>query len=281
MDVLTHSRYLSGFATPDELKAWSPAVRAALVVRLTQGFACEAAWGAFVELLIHWPTGESIEPVVKCAAPLLRQWDWRLRPLEHSDPVLRRDGGIAMSLAGQLIVQDLADLHGHTLRGVCSHPHLDGLRGLQLRKIETFGQHVGAVVSCQALAGLEALELSKVQLSGGIAEAFGSSRLAALTTLALRSADLNGADLEALVRHPPSAVVKRLDLSGNHINNRDLGALMAADSYPRLELLDLSDTFVHDAGLLEIVAHRRLSALRKIMLYGTPAAKHLGPEMQV
>lgn len=279
MNVLTHTRHLIGFAAPEELSTWSPTVRATLLDRLMSTPPSEAAWGAFLELLFHWPAEEPIEPVVTRAEASLRSWDWRIRQLGHADPVLGREGGIAMTVVGRLTMRDIEDLHGFEVRALCGHPHLHGLRGLQLHKVETFPEHVGTIARCHALSGLESLELSKVHLSGGIDEAFGGSRLTGLNALGLSSADLVRADLEALVRTPASSVIERLNLSGNLFNARDLGVLLAADSYPRLKVLDVSDTWLHDGDFEEIVAYRRLPALEKIILYGTAAAKRFGNEM--
>ncbi|GAB3244670.1 hypothetical protein [Chitinimonas naiadis] len=279
MNVVTHSRHLAGFTTLDALRVWSPSVRAELVDQLMNAPPSEAAWGAFLELLFHWPAEESIEPIVKRAAASLRGWDWRIRQLEHIDPVLSRDGGIAMTLVGQLAMRDVEDLHGLKILALCAHPGIDGLQGLRLHKIETFPEHVGAITRCDALSGLVSLELSKVHLSGGIDTVFGASQLTRLTTLRLSSADLVRADLEALVRAPASSVVEQLNLSGNLFNADDLGILLAADTYPRLKVLDVSDTWLDSDDFEVIVARRRLPALKKIILHGTTAAERFGNEM--
>jgi len=280
MDVLAHSQYLIGFASPDELKSWSPNVRAALVDRLVNSPPSGPVWGALVELLFHCPVDESIESIVTKVTPSLRRWDWRVRGLRHNDPILTRDGGAAMALVGKLVIWDVEDLHGITIRTLCDHPHLDGLRGLQLHKVETFAEHIGTLSRCASLSELESLELSKIRLAGGgVAKVFGESRLMKLKNVRLSSADLDSADLEELVKNPPSGVIERLNLSGNFINTSDLGILMSAVTFPRLEVLDVSDTFVHSKGLKDMVANRNLPVLKKIILNSTAAAEIFGNEM--
>jgi hypothetical protein len=279
MDILSHTTYLIQFAAPEALRSWSPAVRAELAGRLVNEPPSEAAWGAFLELLFHWPVAESIVPVVTGAATALRTWDWRIRHAGHRDAVLSRDGGIAMTLVGRLELRAVEDLHGLAIGALCSHPYLDGVRGLQLYKVETFPQHVGALVGCPALSGLESLQLFHVGLSGGIDKAFGISTLEGLKSLGLGSADLVRGDLEALAQTPPSSVIERLDLSGNFLNSADIGVLLNADSFPRLQVLDLSNTWLTNDDFDKVVAARRLPALEKIILSGTAPAKRFGNEL--
>jgi hypothetical protein len=279
MDVLSHSTYLVDFADPQALKLWSPEVREALVNRLMNEPASEAAWRAFLELLFHWPAKESIEPTVARAVPSLRRWDWRVRELRHDDPVLSRSGGIAMALVGCLALRRVEDLHGLTLAAICAHPHVEGLRGLRLHQVETFPECIGAIARCDALSGLESLDVSKVRLAGGIDGAFGGSRLARLKELRLNSADLARADLEALAARPPSDVIERLDLSANPIDAGGLGVLLAADGFPNLKVLDVSDAWLPADAFEAAISRRRLPALEAILLSGTDAAKRFGDEL--
>ncbi len=281
MDVLSHSTYLPSFASPQALKLWSPGVRAALLNRLMNEPASEAAWGGVLELLFHWPREESIEPVVARAADSLCQWDWRIRQLRHDDAVLSRDGGAAMALAGKVTLWRVEDLHGITIRSLCARPHVEVVRGLSLHKVETMPQHIGAIARCEALGGLESLDVSKVRLAGGIDAVFKGSRLARLSELRLSAADLAGADVEALARNPPSPVIEQLDLSSNFFDAADLIPLLTADGLRRLRTLDISDTRMSADALEAVIARRRLPALESIRLSGTEAAKRLGEEIRL
>lgn len=281
MHASTHSNYLKAFATADELRSWSADVRESLLQRILSASASQQAWRAFVELLFHWPSDAPVTAVVERASVTMQQWDWRLRDLAHDDPVLRRDAGVALRLVGRLIVRDVEDLDGKLVDDLCRSPYLDGLRGLVLHDVETFPSHVARITHCTQLGKLESLECTRLLLSGGLDEVFDGCVLARVTTLALRSAGLVAADLQALALSPPSPVVTNLDLSGNLFSAVDLSALLMSNRYPRLEVLDVSRMSLHGADLQASVSRRRLPSLKKIVLHETPAARLLGNEWQL
>jgi hypothetical protein len=279
MDVVTHSSHLARFASSPELEEWSEAVRLELVRRILAAGPSEAAWKSFVELLFFVPEEESIQPIVAMSKDALQRWSWTIRRLDHSDPVLRRSDGVAMALVGLLAIRNLEDLHGNTLRALCDNAHMENLGGLHLHKVETFPEYLGVVGRCPYLTGLESLELTKVDVSGGLKEVFGASRLAGLKSLTLASAGLVSSDIEVLMQAPLGASVEVLSLRGNYINTDDLGLILAADTYPELAELDVSHTSMYPEGLQQMIARRKLPALKKIILRGTLAARSLGDEI--
>lgn len=276
MDVLSHSEYLAGFADAAALKRWSPDDRRTLLERLLTVPASRAAWGAWLELLFHWPTGESIEPVVARAAAPLGQWDWRIRRLDHNAAVLARDRGVALALVGMLVLHRMEDLHGFTVRALCEHPYIAGLRGLRLHRVETLAQGLAPLTRSESLGRLESLELSGIRLAGGVSEALGGAGLVALKSLQLNSADLASADLVALVACPLARVVEALDLSSNPLTTQALDVLLTAEAFPRLKRLDLSHTGLPADGLAEVLPRLRLPALESLRLAGTEAADRYG-----
>lgn len=276
MDVLSHSEYLAGFADVAALKRWSPDDRRTLLERLLAAPASRAAWGAWLELLLHWPATESIEPVVARAAAALEPWDWRIRRLDHNAAVLARDRGVALALVGMLVLHRIEDLHGFTVRALCDHPYVTGLRGLRLHRVETLPQGLAPLTRSESLGRLQSLELSGIRLAGGVGEALGGAGLPALKSLQLNAADLGAADLEALAACPLAGRVEALDLSSNPLTAQALDALLAAEAFPRLMRLDLSHTGLQAETLAAALPRLRLPALESLRLAGTEAAGHFG-----
>lgn len=279
MNVLAYSNYLSRFASSSELMEWSATIRSTLVKRIMRANPSDDAWNSFVELLFFVPSEESIEPIVSCSKETLRQWNWTIRRLDYSDPVLRRDNGIAMAVVGLLAVKDIEDLSGHNLRALSENPYIASLRGLRLRKIETFPEHIALISRCSQMADLETLELTKINLSGGMLYAFGEAHLTGMKELKLIADDLVTSDIEDFVQSPVVDNLERLSLSGNYLNNDDLGILLNTETFRRLKILDVSRTAVCAKGLKKKITNRKLPSLEKIILSGTSAAGIFGDEL--
>ena len=67
----------------------------------------------------------------------------------------------------------------------------------------------------------------------------------------------------------------------NYLNNADLAPLLNCDRFTHLTILDLSNTKVTAKNFKQQIAQRKLPALEKIILSGTPAAEVLGTEVRV
>jgi hypothetical protein len=281
MNVRAYTNHLPGFASDSELAEWSPRVRSELVGRILQSSPSADAWKSFLELLFLTPEAESVETIIDRGNEILQTWDWALRSLDYSDPVLRRDNGIAMKVVGLLVARDFEDLRGDTLCMLCRNPHTQNITGLRLYKVETFAKYIALIAQCRNLSRLEFLELVKVDLSRGVLEAFDEDCLSSLQELRLVDTGMSAADIRDLVRLSLCSNLVHLSLASNYVSTEDLGAILGAESLSRMEVLDLSHTFVHSRGLQQTVAARKLPALKKIILRGTPAAESFGQELRL
>lgn len=281
MNVLAYSNYLAHFASAGELTAWTAEVRSAVLSRIITSAPSETAWLAFLELLFFTPEQEAIKPIVMRSKAELQHWHWAIRQLDYAAPLLRRDNGIVLAVVGVLTLKDIEDLAGYQLQALAKNPQLGSLKALQLKNIETFSPHLAQFLATAPLAQLQNLELTKINLSGAISEVFGQAHLTALQELKLIAADLATADIAALVQLAVCDNLDTLSLASNYLNNADLALLLNCDRFTHLTTLDLSNTKVTATEFKQQIARRKLPALEKIILSGTPAAEVFGTEVRV
>jgi hypothetical protein len=276
MKIFPASHYLREFASKEELQSWSTSQRNKILMRIVKSTPSESAWGAFTELLSFWPAESTLHEVIASAEAPMRQWPWRTRHMDYAHPARRREEGIALLTVGWLEMRRKEDLHGSKIQSICEHPHIRGLKGLTFFDVETDPQCLAPVSRSPGLSELEYLELTKLDLKGGLASALGGDQLLSLVELILKDNGISTAELEELVSLPLCRNIETLCLAGNFVNHQNIEILLSGAAFPKIRTLDLSHTFVQSAGLEEKIAGHQLPMLEEIVLKGTPAAKSLG-----
>jgi hypothetical protein len=266
MKIFPASHYLREFASREELESWSASQRNKILMRIVNSTPSESAWGAYTELLSFWPAKSTLQQVISTAEAPLRQWSWRIRHMDYAHPACRREEGITLLTVGWLEMRRKEDLHGSKIQSICEHPHIQGLKGLTFFDVETDPECLAPVSRSPGLSELEYLELTKLDLKGGVASALGGDQLDSLLELILTDNGLGTAELEELVKLPLCRKIETLRLSGNFVNHDNIEILLSSDAFPSLRILDLSHTFVQPAGMEEKIAGHQLPMMEKIML---------------
>lgn len=281
MDIFPLTRHLRGFATNDELRDWSNPTRLAVLARLLKGDEPAQAWNALIELLSLTPRDMSVTEPVAMAKDTVLSWPWPARTLDFTDPVLRRDSGLVLSLVGELTVDRVEDIDGAVLGRLASNPYAGNLRGLRLRRLEALPEHIARLLASERLRQLELLELTKVSIGGAFQQVMSGAGFAALKELALIDIGITAKDFRHLLTKTCISTLIRLRLGSPEVHQGLMDVVLASNELLSLEVLDLGGTNVSAAEVTAAVRRRRLPALTTVLLANTPAASDLGPELRL
>jgi uncharacterized protein (TIGR02996 family) len=165
-----------------------------------------------------------------------------------------------------------APLQAEGFRGLIASPHLRGLRALRVPNNSVGNGAVDALVAATTLPSLEELDLSEESYGhyaedpriteSGVLELAGWPGLAGLRTLVLSGNDLQRGGLRVLLQSPHVVGLKKLIIRSTELNGAAMREFGAARSDLALEVLDVGENLIKDAGVAHLArALRGLKAL--------------------
>lgn len=277
MDISLYTYYLKDYA---EKKQWQNATLELCQNVIGTIFSTpptEKSWLTLLELFAAWPNATDINQWVIELEPKIGHWPWKMRESILGQKQTRGDKNRVYRLIGYLHIREMEDLYGQKLVRWSQDENWKNLKGISLHKVETEAGYLSTFLQSPYLQNLHTLNLTSLDSLGDqMGTVFNNTQLPYIRELILRSLCLTIKDVITLSSLYLSHQISVLDISSNFIYGKDLSTILNPESFPNLEILNISYTTINCDELNNAIANQNHPALKQIVFEGTQASQKSG-----